>query len=374
MTNEETAISIRLVTRLEAIERPKSTEKRGEIDPLADLNFEFPETAGGDEIVGIVASDGEQVVGKIAIGRSAILTPNGTLPLITTKDLFVHPEYRDKAVGARLIFTVLSLGKSYIFGGVATKLDRVLMSWKRYKPIDRSPTYYFPHSAIGKVKTFGVYWRNRLDKNAKHPVPGLVHIWRAAFSSRREAKQAKALYRLSTEEALKAVPELISKSAKMYQVPHNPEILKQGLRGEQDNLSVAVFEHSGTGALHIVNTYWNTEPLGAGILSSYLPDLRVAAISEIYPPPLDMNLAIGLLQEAIESARSQGAGTVKVVCQNDPLRSAAEALGGLHLLDKSVYAYFSKADRKRMPGVDDPRNWWCRAVNEAQLIEPDQFS
>jgi hypothetical protein len=322
-----------------------------------------------DDVVGLQASAGLQTVGVISIGKTTVASAtNRNLQCIITKDLFISPRYRKKAVGALFIFSILSLKKPYVFGGVASKLKKSLLSWNRCIRIDQSPIFYFPQSVVGRLKTFFVIVRNCFDNDLDRPYPAKLAAWFRLFNVL-PRRANNSLQKLCAEQAVIVIPGLLKEFAKPYQIPHNIPKMIDAAQGGDQSISVEVYREYGTNRNFVVSQYWSEESFGFGKVDALLPRLIVATVTEIYPPPENIQLTQNLMHQALMSARRQGADICKILCQTESMVFAAEKFDGLHLLNNSVFAFLPKSDRKTFSGIDKSENWWCRAVNEKQLEE-----
>ena len=322
-----------------------------------------------DDVVGLQASADLQTVGVISIGKTTVASStNRNLQCIITKDLFISPRYRKKAVGALLIFGILSLKKPYVIAGVASKLRKSLLSWDRCIRIDQSPIFYFPLSVVGRLKTFFVIARNCLDKDLNMPYPTKLATWFRLFNVL-PCRTNNSLQKLCAEQAVIAIPRLLKEFAKLYQIPHDIPKMIDAVQGGDRSISVEVYRECNTNRNFVVSQYWSKESFGFGKVDALLPRLTVSTVTEIYPPPENIQLTQNLMHQALMSARRQGADICKILCQTESMVFAAEKFYGLHLLNNSVFAFLPKSVRKTFSGIDKSENWWCRAVSETQLEE-----
>ncbi|MFQ6024166.1 MAG: GNAT family N-acetyltransferase, partial [Acidiferrobacterales bacterium] len=341
---------------------------------LYDLNLPLTVANRPDQISNILAYDHDDVVGKIAITPCTLKLGGNYVPCIASGDLYVERDYRDKGVGSLLIFSMLSLNRTWVFGGASTDLLPLLLEWKRFKWIDENPIYYLPLSFAGAAKVFGVYLRNRIaSRAATEDLPDLPQgLPTLAFW--RRFPLSPDLRPLSGLDAIKTTRELLTASVKPCQVPHNIPLIERALEGREEGLVALVIRVGTEGPAHLITLYPTFEKLGIPALNKLVRRLKVMTLNEIFPPPDDVSTVIGLLALGIAKARESGADIIKICGMNGSICDAARTLKALPLLRKTVFAVFSKDVVKSRPEVVDPQNWWCRAVNEVQFSEATRIS
>jgi hypothetical protein len=97
--------------------------------------------------------------------------------------------------------------------------------------------------------------------------------------------------------------------------------------------------------------------------------VRVARLTEIFPPPEDESVARELIGFAARKAKRLGSYWLEIYALDPTTAGACGSLGLDSFRDKTVYIAPGRLKGSLAEKLVVAENWWCRGVTEGQFEE-----
>jgi GNAT superfamily N-acetyltransferase len=335
-------------------------------DPLSDLYKRGNDRYGDEDIVAIVALDGETPIGKVVLGYSDVLVNDTWLRCLVPGGLYVTDAYRSKAVGMMLLLELLKTRRPLIASGVSAAAAEIYDRLPQFHRVDATPMYLIGLNLAGSVRV-GRLVAQRAGGGASRIGTLACVVSQVRASMRTRSWQDASFVVLAPDLAVQWLENTASLKRYPVQLPWSRAVLTQSIRSQELRHRSWVLR-DGTGALCLMDMYLRTERLTL-LRSSNLREVLVATLTEVFPPVSNRHLARYVLSEAARRAAAMGA-TLLFVCASTPeLAEACQSFGHPHMADKSVYVCPNGLDEKTARILKDPSMWWCRARSEEQFRE-----
>lgn len=368
-------MDLRILRRKEALGLdPKAYNPRERAH--ANLRLGSTTRIRDDEAVAVVAFDGEEIVGKMLLRYASIPYDGGVLRLALGQDMLVSPDYRGRGIGTALITKSLEVQAPTIHSGLSS-LSKPLFEKFALPSIDRSQAYQLALSWKGFLRQS----RDRAGEGngmaarvaeAGDAVRGYLS-WRDLLH-RTRALATSATRILPSSDAIAALPELLSKRVRRFQIPWNLTKLRSGLTNTDPDLRAIVAEVGvgGSRRLVLATAYRYPRQIRIPFTQAQRP-LEEWRVNEIYPPVTDPSLGQAAIAAIAARLAERGADVIEVFCHTGGLESACIALGLRRSITKSMLLVPQQGVAAELTrAVCDPEQWWCRALNEEQFEESQE--
>jgi GNAT superfamily N-acetyltransferase len=325
-----------------------------------------------DDPVAILALDNNRIVGRIILRYSDILVNGSIKRFMVGGGLFVLEEYRNRAIGVKILGKILKLDIPYLASGLSGSMAGIVENWRSFHKIDNSPVYGVGLSFFGSLRLGRLDLTRRHDQGQRIRLPRAILILaRQWFTRLRLRATASGFSALVPEEAIAKLEEVLTSWRAEVQVPWARKRLVDALRSadvSQYHAWVVRQKAEPTRQAYFVSLYLQT--INASVMSTRdIRPLTTARLIEIFPPVADREVARKLLAFVYRRARKLGADILFCFAMTSALRDACEALQMDNLFSKSVYVGLNRVDDELQRLIINADAWWCRAENEEQFSE-----
>lgn len=342
-------------------------------DRLSNLMIERWQKRHDDELVTIIAVDGERIIGRIFVFKSSVSIAGQRIECRASGDLYVREEYRTKGIGLFIKMKMLQAGKPQILGGASGQMKAIYGTWRHFKDIDHSPIFQLPID-LKAILGFGRFrYYQEVKESSQTSQFTLIKCLLSYLQTwfRLASKSAKQVRLLDVEKARQVMPDILRANPYTVHIPWDTESLRVALTGEKSDHRAWIAEcQTSTGLTHhLVCTYIEKRILK--IMGNRTIQVQEAHLNEIYPPPNNLSVLEELIALIARREKAQGTSVIHIHANTQELSQMCESLGLVPMYRRSVFFAPNDLPEHLAKIAMDPAAWWCRANNERQFREAE---
>lgn len=214
-------------------------------------------------------------------------------------------------------------------------------------------------------------WRSRYYEDAVNRSAALRALKEVATLRRSCLRGRSGGWRtVSAREAGSAIEHIDQIPYRRFQVPRRLDRFREALEGKGGDQRAFVIEHAelGPGQRRLV-----TMQMKHAV--ARLPGSRrqlafvEGHVVEIYPPVLDVDLALSVVGYLATQAKAWGGGALAVHAMTGALEDACRALGARSRWRRNTAIEPLGLDAEQAQAMGRAENWWCRAATEEHFEE-----
>lgn len=336
---------------------------------LAGALRSSPNALDDDPIV-LIAFENQEIAGWIRFTYGYVSDQGVLVRIAAAQNLFTDQRFRGAGIGTTLIKQSLQVPLPCIYSGISAAA-MPLYEKLGFSFIHRWPVFRLPLSTSSAIRTLRDI-RAQQEKDGKQgwfpPVRALVSAKQSV--SRTDSNHWQVL---EPEDALRAFEALATTKSARFQFPWNRRIVFESLKRTNDAHLALVLENkrTGRGEKYFVSLYCREADVRIPFTDKKIT-FSDAHLNEIYPPLTDSLVARELVAAVARQASSSGIGCLSIYGHTRALVEACESLK-IHEQGKSSFAIRARtSDVAFNAAIENPANWWCRALNEDQFEEARQ--
>ena len=329
----------------------------------------------GDEIVGVIAEDNDRLVGRLLLSYTDILVDGKLIRCAVGSNLYVTESFRRKAVGIKLLWKFMERDIPYIAASTSADASRLFSASRQFHLIDNSPIFTCGLRLDGSIRTARLALQRdekvdpgiSMSRQIQVVTSKVLRGWRLKYSD------SRAITELTPKETEAFLPKLVDLRNLPVYLPWNKSVLLEAINRVTGSPRAWMITHSKSNvAQNYLLTLYLTTKEWSLFRTKDIREVKVARLTEIFPPVSDAETGEDLITFAAQKARHMGAAILEVPANTEALKHACGKLDFENFSRKTIWFAPGNAKGGEIDKMCDPAAWWCRGMNEDQFEETYQ--